>query len=89
MPKRVARHTWSEQKSRYYAKHRRHKLNTGKPWTMEEDIAVLRQEKPDVTLSIELGRGVAAIQVRRVKLKRRATAGAAPGKTDTQPTEEK
>jgi hypothetical protein len=69
MPKRVARQTWSAQKARYYAKHRRHKLNAGQPWSEAEDKAVLAREVTDVSLSTQIGRGVAAIQQRRCKLK--------------------
>lgn len=67
MPTRV-RNTRSAQRSRYYAKHRKHAKNAYQRWTADEERGVMERSECDVKLSLKLGRSVQAIQEKRCKI---------------------
>ena len=60
------RKTRNAQRKRYYAKTAKYK---GRPWTAEEDKAVLAHNVTDTELSSIIERSVQAIQIRRSFLK--------------------
>lgn len=63
------RETTRKQKQRYYQKTA---TFTKIPWTAEQDAVVLRHDIPDSQLSQQIGHSLAAIQIRRSRLKKKA-----------------
>lgn len=61
-----------EERKKYYGRSRRNKWNNHQLWNKAADKKVLAQTVSDFELSQELGRTLAAIQTRRVLLKKEA-----------------
>lgn len=61
------RETTRKQQQRY---HQKTATFTKIPWTAEQDAAVLRHDIPDSQLSRQIGHSLAAIQIRRSRLKK-------------------
>jgi len=53
------------QRKRYYTKHRKHAFNKNKRWEEDEISLLFTFPYGDVSLSKQIGRSVAAIQVKR------------------------
>jgi len=58
------RKTRNRQRKRYYSK-TQNAINSGKPWTEEDDAVVLKHEVSDTEISQLLHRSVGSIQSRR------------------------
>ena len=68
MPKRVKPETDKKQQDRYYEKYSHKDFNSQDRYTPHECMTILFHMKTDVEISIELGRTLKAIQVKRVRL---------------------
>ena len=62
--------TAREQKRRYYGKTQNAK-NRGQSWSWSEIERIMKRDKTDMELSIEIGRSVKSIQVMRSKVNKR------------------
>ena len=56
-------------KARYYYRHRTGKLKTGRWWSAIEIGKIMARHINDVAMSVQLGRSVQSIQVKRCKIK--------------------
>ena len=56
--------------ARYYGRNKDNLFNEGNSWSAEETKRVLFAPKTDYELSVELGRSIRAIQIRRTRAKK-------------------
>ena len=69
--RRTHRAAYERAKARYYERSRLEAWSGRAPWTVEACERVLAHTVPDRVLAEELGRSIEAIQIMRVKLKKR------------------
>lgn len=66
------RETWKLQKRRYYGKTQFYsQISNKRVWTSKEDDLVIQHQVLDIQLAEQIHRSVAAIQIRRCKLKKK------------------
>lgn len=63
--------TWQKSKKRYYDKSRKEAYNYKQEWTVEDIDMIMGREDTDSNIAELIGRSVKAIQVKRVRIRRK------------------